>query len=179
MSILPQTSGDSLIAHCPIPMLAGCSPAGKPSQGGWGSPRVPKGQRKSRCPSGYEPQEPLFLGWGRFSGQAAPWGRAVSTHGVSTPVPTLLAMLSPPHHLVWGCPTTIQQTRAVFLWVLIETGIQVWVVKPGSEGCRGHWGSDGQGGHQPVVLLGVRLAAAGGSAWKRWGVSTAELWETR
>lgn len=40
-------------------------------------------------------------------------------------------------------------------------------------------GQMGQGGHQLVVLLGLGLAAAGGSAWKRWGVSMAELWETR
>lgn len=43
----------------------------------------------------------------------------------------------------------------------------------------GTGGQMGQGGHQLVALLGLRLAAAGGSAWKRWGVSMAELWETR
>lgn len=44
---------------------------------------MPQGQRGSRCPSGSQPQGPLFLGQGRFSDQAAPRGRAMSAHGVS------------------------------------------------------------------------------------------------
>jgi len=187
MSILPQTFGDPtlLTAHRPVPMLPAGSPAGKPRRGSWHSLGCRWGQAGANPPPVGPSPGVLLPGRGRSGGQAAPRvprpGAGVSPDPGASPPP-------PPHRPTLGLPPRRPSRRGQGGWVYTGfngdggTGVgcearehrllRCW-------GCAGDGtGWDGTGWSPARGAAGVRPAAAGGSAWKRWGQARLSWGET-